>query len=121
MIDLDALADDLKAALRWQLAHPGRVDGPEIPWAGRRVWSIFLDLNATRGGNGFGPNPIGYTEIEAWARLNREPVRPWEIEIISALDRAFLEKTGARSGNSRQNHSSQRMTTAMFDAVFGSC
>ena len=45
-----------------------------MPIAGRRVWGIFLELNAT-GGAGMAPNPISFSEIETWSRMRREPVR----------------------------------------------
>jgi hypothetical protein len=80
--------------LRWQLAHPGGEDGPEIPMAGRRLWGIFIDLNASRA-SGMGPSPISYVEIEAWSRLRREPVRPFEVTMLRALDRAYLEAARA--------------------------
>lgn len=90
MISLEWLRDRLCDVLRWQLAHPGRHDGPEVPPAGQRVWGIFLALNAGRTGGINGPNPIGAMEAEAWSRLHREPIRPFELDIINALDRAML-------------------------------
>jgi hypothetical protein len=59
MIDIDWLSDRLCNALRWQLANPGAEDGQEIPMAGRRLWAIFTDLNATRA-SGMEPSPISY-------------------------------------------------------------
>lgn len=122
MIDLSWLSDRLCEALKWQLAHPGRGDGPQVPWAGRRIWSIFLDLNAARGSNGWGPNPISHPEIEAWSRLHREPVRPWELEILRAMDAAYLEYAMQHASKGRetasQARSSAAMSPALFDAVF---
>lgn len=122
MIDLSWLSDRLVAALKWQLANPGRTDGPEIPWAGRRLWSIFLDLNAARGSNGWGPNPISHQEIESWAWLRREPVRPHELDILRAMDAAYLEHATqtASKGQEKapQPSSSRPMSPALFDAVF---
>jgi hypothetical protein len=93
MIDLDWLSDRLCDVLRWQLANPGAADSadaPEVPMAGRRVWSIFLELNGTRTA-GMGASPISFVEIEAYARVRREPVRPFEVTILRALDAAYLE------------------------------
>lgn len=122
MIDLSWLSDRLCEALRWQLAHPGRADGPEVPWAGRRIWSIFLDLNAARGSNGWGPNPVTHHEIEAWAWLRREPVRPWELDILRAMDAAYLEHATQHASKGQQTASQQSssrpMSPALFDAVF---
>lgn len=83
MIDFRWLSERLCDALRWQLANPGGEDGPEIPMAGRRVWGIFLELNATRGA-GMAPNPISFSEIEAYSRMRREPVRPFEVTMLRA-------------------------------------
>lgn len=114
-ISFDWLTDRLVDVLQWQLAKGGE-GGPSVPIAGRRVWSIFLDLNAARS-VGFGPNPITYSEIEAWSRVRLEPVRPWELDIIRALDRAFLKASG--EGGQKQEQSVRKMSPALFDAVFG--
>jgi hypothetical protein len=90
MIDLDGLTDQLCEVLRWQLANPGKEGGPEVPLAGARVWRVFLALNRTRS-VGMSANPISYVEIEAWSRLYREPVRPFELDIIARLDAVYLE------------------------------
>ncbi len=93
MIDLDWLSGRLCDVLRWQLANVGANEfaGPEVPWGGRRVWSVFLELNGTRTGNGFGPNPISSAEIESYARIRREPIRSWELTILREMDRTFLD------------------------------
>ncbi|HVV43186.1 MAG TPA: hypothetical protein VHC94_19220 [Nitrobacter sp.] len=122
MIDLQWLSDELCTILRWQLEHPGDHDGPEVPWAGQRVWGIFLDVHATRGSNGFGANPISYGEIESWSRLRREPVRPFEMDIIRALDIAYLEavakKAEAQATPEQPQVSGRKLSPALFDAVF---
>lgn len=137
MIDLQWLQDRLCDVVRWQLANPGVTDGPEVPWAGRRIWAIFIALNATRGSGGFGPLPISNLEIEAYARLNRETLRPWEREILRAMDVAYMqavmnrgepEQNGGDNGGSslfadlkrmaRNNVNKRPMTPQLFDAVF---
>lgn len=123
MIDLQWLQDSLCRCLRWQFANPGRADGLAVPWAGKRIWSIFVDLSAARGSNGWGPNPIGFAEIDAWSRLNREPVRPWELAILKAMDTAYMESANQRADKGQQT-ASQRSSGAaisakLFDAVIG--
>lgn len=125
MIDLDWLTDRLVAVLRWQLAHPGGADHPEapdVPVAGLRVWGIFLDLTRGRGG-GFGPAPIAYSEIEAYARVRREPIRPFELDMIRALDAAFMEfaakRSKAEAGSEPAEVQSRPMSGALFDALMG--
>lgn len=126
MIDLDWLRDELVAVLRWQLANPGKEDhpdAPDVPFAGRRVWSIFLDLNTQRAG-GFGPTPITYSAIESFTRLKIEPIRPFELEIIRALDVAYMAaaaeqmKAGTSPDDTRKV-SAYPMTPELFRTMFG--
>lgn len=113
MIDLEWLSNRLVEILRWQIANPGRADGPEIPYAGLRIWRLFARLHEARGGGGFGPSAITYSEMRALG----EPLRPFEIDTIRALDRAFLETAGKASEKPSQV-SSRPMSPALFDAVF---
>jgi hypothetical protein len=115
MIDVEVLQDDLVAVLRWQLGNPGRHDGPEIPYAGLRVWGLFLRLHEQRGA-AFGPCPISYTDMLSLARISGEAIRPWEAEIIRALDRAYLE--AVNKAEKPAEVSSRPMSVALFDAVF---
>lgn len=120
MIYLLWLSEQLCDVLRWQLANPGMADdptAPDIPWAGARIWKIFLELHAARGA-GFSADPIGYDQIEAWAWLRREPVRSWEADVILALDAEFLRH--ARSGSKPEAAAVQTrpMSPSLFDAVF---
>lgn len=122
MIDLDTLADDLKMVLRWQLANPGRADGPEVPWAGARIWGLFLRLHEGRAGGGFGPAPITYEAMEAFSAITGESLRPWEIDIIRALDREWSRSvtTKSRSELLTPPTASRPMSPELFDAVFSS-
>jgi len=114
MIDLTWLQNELCDVLRWQLASPGSEDGPEVPVAEQRVWSIFLELNATRT-VGMAVNPISFGEIEAWSRLRREPVRPFELTMLRALDAAYLE--AAREPEPAKV-SARPFSFELFDAMF---
>lgn len=64
---------------------------PPIPTELRYLWSTFLSLSRARGNNGFGPNPLSFTEIEAWCRLMHIRLDPWEVDTLRAIDDAFLE------------------------------
>ena len=121
VIEHDWLSDRLVEALRWRLANPGREDGPEIPWAGLRIWSLFLRLHECRANGGFGPTPISYEAMMAYRAMTSEPLRSWEIEIIRAMDREWL-KTAEKSEPSTnlQKVSSRPMSPALFDATFAS-
>jgi len=60
------------------------------------VWNWYCELSAARTSNGFGLNPISYTEIDAWVRLLRIDVVPWEIRVIKNLDSMYLQITNAK-------------------------
>lgn len=120
MIDFEWLSDRLCDVLRWQMANPGSEDGPELPMAGRRAWDIFIQLSGARGSTGSGPAPIAFSEIESWSRLRREPVRSFELDMLRALDSAFLRAASERAGKADEPQvSSRKLTPALFDAVFG--
>jgi hypothetical protein len=69
-------------------------DRLRIPPAAEHVWAWFWDLEQGRRA-GFSPEPFGYTDIEAWARLCCEEPRPWEVKALMAMD-------GARRGEHRR-------------------
>jgi hypothetical protein len=105
-----------------------------------RVWSLFNALNATRTPHGFTVNALRGLEIEALARLLRVPFRPFEVDLIRALDDAFIvavrERSNApaaqpparmssdqimgvfRRAAGQQNVSSRPMSMPLFDALF---
>ena len=57
--------------------------------AGLHLWRIFHRLNARRGSNGFGINPISWGEIDAFVRTSGITLAPWEVEIVEMLDDLF--------------------------------
>jgi hypothetical protein len=63
---------------------------PEMPSELGYIWVWFLELDAGRGGNGFGLNPLSYTEIQAWAYLKRVVLAAWEVEVIKLIDSARI-------------------------------
>lgn len=62
---------------------------PPLPAAVIYLWNVFLRLANRRGSNGFGANPISWAEIEAFSRLTRTHLTPWEVEIIETLDNLY--------------------------------
>ncbi|CAB4122375.1 hypothetical protein UFOVP32_14 [uncultured Caudovirales phage] len=63
---------------------------PSVPTEALHLWNLFTRLNSTRTGNGFGPNPISFLEMESFCRLTGEVLDPWEVHAIRALDDAYL-------------------------------
>lgn len=72
---------------------------PPLPPEVRHLWQTFLELHRTRPA-GFGVSPISFTELDAWQRLKRWPLEPWEVEAIRKLDDIWIESQvdGAENG-----------------------
>jgi hypothetical protein len=85
-------------ALRDKLEHIAETTGivdealnlPSFPTAIQYLWGWFHELQSARTGNGFGANPITFSEIQAWMQLTGRTVHPWEINALKELDRAYL-------------------------------
>jgi len=69
---------------------PAALRMPDIPAALAHLWEWFSELHGSRAGNGGGPNPIAFTEIEAWSRLTGRLIQPRDVHAIMALDSAFF-------------------------------
>lgn len=63
----------------------------ELPDYFRYAWEYFLKLNQKRGSNGFGVNPLSFTEIKSFFELNQIVPDPMEIEVITLLDNIAME------------------------------
>ena len=59
------------------------------------MWGWFWALSARRTHGMSGPNPITFSEIEAWSRLMGANPRPWEVWLITRLDDALRTKKHA--------------------------
>lgn len=87
-----------------------------VPAGGQLIWRWFIDLCRTRSYHGYGPNPLTYAEIEAYARVYGWPIDGRHVDAILEMDRAWLAR--ARSGSDGSAAHSQPMTAEAFDAVF---
>ena len=72
---------------RQRLERKGEVvDDPE-PWTlAEQIVEWFWILDAQRGNNGFGPNPIKVTEIQALEMMLGDNIAPYEVSCILAMD-----------------------------------
>ena len=75
--------------------RPAALRVPPIPSGGERVWGLFTDLSRRRRAGFSGPDPIGWLELDAYARVTGEKLDPWEAEAITTLDDVYLEAAGA--------------------------
>lgn len=57
------------------------------------LWHWFLELHGRRGAGGMGPSPITWPDFDAWSRLTRRRVAPWEFDVLSRLDNEFFAST----------------------------
>jgi hypothetical protein len=67
-----------------------KAEHPELPTALRYLWNHFILLHKARGSNGFGPNPLAWSEIRAYCELMQARLDPWEIEAIKVVDDEYL-------------------------------
>ena len=63
----------------------------EFPKDMSHVWKYFIDLNNARSGNGFGANPISYTEMMSYFQLLDIMPDEWEVDTIRKLDIIALD------------------------------
>lgn len=111
------LCDELRRGMQ---AGGGRAN---VPAGGDLLWLWFRDLCRTRTYHASGPNPISYAEIEAMARLQRWPLSPHHVEILRAMDDAWLDQHYSirklRSSTKALPQTSQHaVTPELFDAMF---
>lgn len=72
----------------------GELAGPPAPRA-LYLWHWFGELHAARRAGGFGPEPIAYADLDAWARLSGRYPRPWEVRWLMDLDAVWLAEQPA--------------------------
>ena len=61
-----------------------------MPEVASHVWHWFWQLSERRQRGFDSPNPIGWADIQAWQQLTRTLVLPEEIDILLAMDSAWL-------------------------------
>lgn len=86
--------------------------------AGSLYWSIFTDLHSSRLWTETVPQPITYTELAAYCQCMEWPLRPQDVAIIRAMDRAYVEAFH-KGEPAAPAMPKQALTPAIFDAVIG--
>jgi hypothetical protein len=66
------------------------------PAAVAHLWHWWLDLHQGRRTGGFGPEPLGWSDIDAWARLCCTAPRVDEVRAIMRIDAAWLSALAER-------------------------
>ena len=62
----------------------------EIPEAAFDAWMLWIDLHNGRS-VGFGVSQLSWLDIDAWSRIRGHKLTFTELELIRAIDRAFVE------------------------------
>lgn len=79
-----------RAAAAGSKVAQAELQGPVLPMSCAHVWAWFLELAAARSANGTSLNPVGFADIDAWARLTGRRPTPWEVGALRALDTVWL-------------------------------
>lgn len=99
--------EHLKAAAKAgnRRAQAALADQPFFPIGTEYLFEWWHQVRSRKGGNGWGPVPIEWPDLYAWSRLMRLDPTPWELEVIGAIDDAWLadraEEADKRSSTSR--------------------
>lgn len=95
-----------------------------LPAGGEMIWAWFVDLSAGRGWRGGAPVALQWSEIAAYCRVLGHPIEPRHVEILRAMDLAYLRhmarqqpKAGAQEA--AKPVSRTKLTGGLFDAMFG--
>jgi hypothetical protein len=95
-----ALIDHLRAVEEKTGRTPqALLDAPSLPEGCEELWRVFGELHSCRTSNGFGPNRITYTDVDAFQRVTCIRLKPWELDAIRRADRAYLNEWQSRQKN----------------------
>jgi hypothetical protein len=62
----------------------------ELPSSCEHVWKWFIDLHRARSSNGFGINPISYSDTYSYFNLIGMQPDEWELDLIKIMDSKVL-------------------------------
>lgn len=68
------------------------LEQPEIPEGFEVVWNWFWELHQGRGHTGFGPLPLGFADMAAWAAISGIELSPWLASALRSMDLAWLDE-----------------------------
>jgi hypothetical protein len=85
------LRDQLNSVWRQTGVKPAELeDIKDLPESCLQVWKWFIDLNNSRSSNGFGVNPISYSDIKSYFDLIGIELEEWELYLIKRLDQESM-------------------------------
>lgn len=68
------------------------LEEPEIPEGFEQVWAWFWELAQGRGSTGFGPLPLAWADMTAWAHMGGIELAPWLGKLFRRMDLAWLDE-----------------------------
>ena len=100
------LRDQLNSVWRQTGIKPkGLEQLKELPEACTQVWKWFIDLNNSRSSNGFGVNPLSYSDIKAYFDLMGIEIEEWELHLIKRIDNEALNSYSKEAESERKKAS----------------
>lgn len=76
----------LAGLVRMGRRSPRILEEPDTPPEMDYLLSWYLELSRARTFGQFGPNPVTYHDIDAWARLTNRSLTPEEVNALLTLD-----------------------------------
>lgn len=100
----------------------------------RRVWLWFCDISDSRPRNHVAeavrkpdgkiateiirrPQALSFQEVEAWARLNRITLEPWELAALSMTDEAAMKSWNRPIDQVQTVKATKENIASMFDSM----
>jgi hypothetical protein len=100
------LRDQLNSVWRQTGIKPKELEQlKELPESCVPVWKWFIDLNNSRSSNGFGVNPLSYSDIKAYLDLIGVEVEEWELYLIKRIDNEALNSYSKEAESERKRAS----------------
>lgn len=87
-----------------------------MPLDTAHVWAWFQELHAARS-SGMAANPISFSEIDAYCRLNQVVMTPWELGLIRQLDAIALMPAAERARHATAPRAADETPSASPAAV----
>lgn len=101
-----SLRDQLNSVWRQTGIKPKELEElKELPESCNQVWKWFIDLNNSRYSNGFGVNPLSYSDIKAYIDLIGIDIEEWELHLIKRIDNEAMDSYSKQAEAERKKAS----------------
>lgn len=101
------LAAHLKVAAKRDRRAAAELAGPPFPQGCAYVWTWFCEISTARPWSPHGPQALSFAELAAWAQLTGRRLEPWEVELLRAVDAAWLAPATAEGGGDGDRRNGQ--------------